>query len=1536
MKANARRTGSRAAAVLGLSAVLGCSFLLLARESLGSAFVRGDSNQDGVVDISDAIHTLGVKFLGVGEIRCEDAADANDDGAIDISDPVYALAFLFLGGPRPPAPFPAAGEDPTADGLSCGTEYVSDSDGDGIPDSWEAAMGLDPRNPADAARDADGDGLSNLEEFRRGTDPRKKDSDSDGLEDGREVSLGTNPASADTDGDGLSDGDEVAGRTDPLRADSDSDGLSDGAEASMGCDPLDPDADADGLSDGEEAELGTSPTRADTDGDGISDAEELRAGTDPAKADTDDDGLPDGAEKDDHGTDPLSPDTDSDGLSDGDEVRTHGTDPLNADSDSDGLEDGREVALGADPHSEDSDSDGAIDGWDPSVLATDADGDGIPDGREASNRSSAVEAETAQAHGAVVGDPEAKGGSAVRPSAGLLAEHRFEVRAGAYRVFARARRAGAAAGAFGIEVVQGGRTILADSYQLAQGYRWHSTGALELAAGEVTVRFGSSLAGATLDRIFLVWAPRVNAPVTDPGDPDTDGDGVGDGLEAEVEAHWFEAEHFALNAAQVRDAVEASNSKDLLPRAEALPGGIHPVLHISDPDAIYSAGPWTVFVRARSDTQNLANQLIVHASVGGRNPVMMVVNLVPQVGTLPGGAPLYQNLYDWFPGPTFFVNPPGETIDVTVSARGVFGEIHVDEVLLAQLTFEGRPASYVAADPGSPPVQVSTWAQVPNDLSNPMDRDTDGDGFRPQDGVLPGSAGELTDAHERAIRTNPLDADTDGDGPDDASDLNPRSADTDGDGLLDSWEDKNVNGLYEPHFGETDWLDADTDDDGIPDGAEDRNLNGFADAGETDPRNPDMDLDGIQDGTEMGRTAGAPDLGPARGTGPAFIPDADPSTRTSPLNVDTDGDGLRDSVEEGIDGKADPTRGETRADRADTDGDGLSDPEEFRRRTDPNDRDTDDDGLEDGEEVNSHHTDPLDPDTDRDGLYDGEEVEEFGTDPNRADTDGDGISDGDEAKAKTDPKRADTDGDGEPDGTDPFPSNWPPEVAAGPDKSGVTGEEIAFYGYAGDPDGYIFFQDYVWTFGDGARATGPIVTHAYASAGSFTVRLTVTDRAGESAFDEARVTIVRPNSPPVAEAGSAKAAKAGERVSFDGSGSRDPDGSIASYLWNFADRGATATGKTASHVFQDAGTYYVTLTVKDDRGAEDTDTVVVSIEEPRPPDLAVSPSDMAWSPSSPKDGETVQVTVTIRNLGEVRAEGFSVDFFDDHERRYASATPFASRAVSAIEGGGSKSVSASLRSVLRGTHWLRVRIQPGSNSDSDLRNDEAARELEVRASSESAFYLGYAKTLTESETGSGRHQKDWLEPAWHYEVQPSLNQIRVETTAGFATAGTTWASIWTKPFEIRESTRLKSGSGVHLQAQLRGELKAALSAFVGILGYAKATFEVEAYLERKHPATGEWIVVSSQKAADERETNGTAEYGIGIGGVIEDPYADGIDAVLETSAAKAGEVYRVRLCAKTYAAAGGNCGAASDAYYKSLIGDTYRKVRWSSIELESW
>ena len=49
---------------------------------------------------------------------------------------------------------------------------LADIDGDQIPDVWEAAHGLDPINPADAALDPDGDRMTNLQEYMAGTDPQ--------------------------------------------------------------------------------------------------------------------------------------------------------------------------------------------------------------------------------------------------------------------------------------------------------------------------------------------------------------------------------------------------------------------------------------------------------------------------------------------------------------------------------------------------------------------------------------------------------------------------------------------------------------------------------------------------------------------------------------------------------------------------------------------------------------------------------------------------------------------------------------------------------------------------------------------------------------------------------------------------------------------------------------------------------------------------------------------------------------------------------------------------------------------------------------------------------------------------------------------------------------------------------------------------------------------------------------------------------------------------------------------------------------------
>jgi len=104
----------------GVSTVAVLLLLLQFVTAEADPFRRGDSNDDGVLDLSDGVFTLAWLFSGGDEPSCKDAADTNDDGTIDLSDAVHGLTWLFVAGAPPPAPGPSdCGVDPTADELDC-------------------------------------------------------------------------------------------------------------------------------------------------------------------------------------------------------------------------------------------------------------------------------------------------------------------------------------------------------------------------------------------------------------------------------------------------------------------------------------------------------------------------------------------------------------------------------------------------------------------------------------------------------------------------------------------------------------------------------------------------------------------------------------------------------------------------------------------------------------------------------------------------------------------------------------------------------------------------------------------------------------------------------------------------------------------------------------------------------------------------------------------------------------------------------------------------------------------------------------------------------------------------------------------------------------------------------------------------------------------------------------------------------------------------------------------------------------------------
>ena len=84
------------------------------------SFLRGDSNDDRDLDISDGIFLLRYLFLGRHRPRCLDAVDMNDDGLIDVADAIFVNRYLFLAGDEIPVPGPfECGVDPTIDTLGC-------------------------------------------------------------------------------------------------------------------------------------------------------------------------------------------------------------------------------------------------------------------------------------------------------------------------------------------------------------------------------------------------------------------------------------------------------------------------------------------------------------------------------------------------------------------------------------------------------------------------------------------------------------------------------------------------------------------------------------------------------------------------------------------------------------------------------------------------------------------------------------------------------------------------------------------------------------------------------------------------------------------------------------------------------------------------------------------------------------------------------------------------------------------------------------------------------------------------------------------------------------------------------------------------------------------------------------------------------------------------------------------------------------------------------------------------------------------------
>jgi PKD repeat protein len=101
-------------------------------------------------------------------------------------------------------------------------------------------------------------------------------------------------------------------------------------------------------------------------------------------------------------------------------------------------------------------------------------------------------------------------------------------------------------------------------------------------------------------------------------------------------------------------------------------------------------------------------------------------------------------------------------------------------------------------------------------------------------------------------------------------------------------------------------------------------------------------------------------------------------------------------------------------------------------------------------------------------------------------------------------------------------------------------------------------------------------------------------------------------------------------VSFSGTGSRDPDGSLVAYDWTFGD-GATGSGATATHTYTAAGSYGAQLRVTDNSGLSAASGVTITVDAPVVVQ-SMRVADIAMGLSVARNGNA-QASAAVKVLG---------------------------------------------------------------------------------------------------------------------------------------------------------------------------------------------------------------------------------------------------------------------------------------------------------------
>jgi len=185
---------------------------------------------------------------------------------------------------------------------------------------------------------------------------------------------------------------------------------------------------------------------------------------------------------------------------------------------------------------------------------------------------------------------------------------------------------------------------------------------------------------------------------------------------------------------------------------------------------------------------------------------------------------------------------------------------------------------------------------------------------------------------------------------------------------------------------------------------------------------------------------------------------------------------------------------------------------------------------------------------------------------------------------------------------------------AGSDQTVNEDTQVNFDG-SGSTDN-VGIVSYVWTFTDVTpkTLTGKNPNYVFATPGTYTVTLNVTDAAGNWDTDTVVITVSEVTTPdgteqddtkpdatepdlakPVANAGPDKLAIEDVVASFDAGSSSDNVG-IVSYEWDFGDE-TTGAGINVNHTYTEPGNYTVTLTVKDAVGNSNTNSITIIVQK---------------------------------------------------------------------------------------------------------------------------------------------------------------------------------------------------------------------------------------------------------------------------------------------------------------------------------------------------